>query len=276
MTTSKWLTAAQAAELLGIGRARLRNSNLLFVKVGRTRYYRRSVVEAYRPTAAQNRRAETTSRNRTTHPRYVDSAGNSRALTSHPLYGTWRGMMDRCCTGRTDRWDRYGGRGIQVYKPWHNLATFIREILALLGPRPLGETLDRYPDPDGNYEPGNVKWSTPKEQAANRGSIVDLPFCLCDFDCSSLPALCPFEQVPWATAAVVIREHRQRILESLRIPPLVSHEHTGRYDDCLACVRQDPFDAVSPFGDEFSPREHCAAAAGYTHRRLAPLGLFGL
>ncbi len=279
MTPRKWLTAAQAAELLGIGRPRLKNSDLPFVKVGRSRYYRRSDVEAYRPTAAKNRRAESASRRFTKHQRYVDELGNSLALTRHPLYATWRGMIDRCHIGRGDDWDRYGGRGIRVYKPWHNLATFIREILALIGPRPLGRTLDRIEN-DDDYEPGNVKWSTPAEQAANRGSVRDRPFCLCDFDCSSVPGLCPIQRVPWATASALVIEEMKRI-QALRdnpppLPSLVMHVHTGRYDDCLACVKQDPFDAVSPFGDEFSPSEHCFAAAGYTHRRLAPLGLIGL
>jgi len=276
MTPRKWLTAALTAELLGIGRRRLRHSNLPYVTVGRSRYYRRSDVVAYRPTAKRNRRAETASRNFTTHPRWIDADGVSCALTKHGLYATWRGMVDRCHIGRSDRWYRYGERGIEVYKPWrHDLATFVREVEARIGPRPPGRTLDRI-DNDGNYEPGNVKWSTRWEQAANRGSARDSPLCFCDFDCSSLPGLCPLDEVPWASAAAAIREYRRRVLESLCIPPLVMHVHTGDYDDCFACLKQDPFDAVSPLGDEFTPREHCRAAAGYSHRHLAPLGLFGL
>lgn len=39
--------------------------------------------------------------------------------------------------------------------------------LSDVGRRPDGHTLDRI-NVNGNYEPGNVRWATGKEQAANR------------------------------------------------------------------------------------------------------------
>lgn len=40
-----------------------------------------------------------------------------------------------------------------------------------MGPCPQGMSLDRWPDKEGNYEPGNVRWATHSEQNHNRGML---------------------------------------------------------------------------------------------------------
>jgi hypothetical protein len=101
------------------------------------------------------------------HRALVSAAIRTHGLSDHPLYGTWRIMRRRCENPRVKDYPRYGGRGIAVCAEWQDVTAFITWIEANIGPRPAGHTLDRI-DNDGNYEPGNVRWATAKEQSANR------------------------------------------------------------------------------------------------------------
>ena len=85
-------------------------------------------------------------------------------------YSSFRSMHTRCSnpnSGRPGTWELYGGRGIAVCERWSGERGFQR-FLEDMGERPKGTTLDRYPNNDGNYEPGNTRWATPTEQRANR------------------------------------------------------------------------------------------------------------
>lgn len=81
-------------------------------------------------------------------------------------YATWYGMKDRCQNKRAANYGRYGAIGVTVCARWQSFENF----LADMGPRPEGKTLDRHPNPAGNYEPGNCRWATPLEQAGNKRS----------------------------------------------------------------------------------------------------------
>lgn len=82
-------------------------------------------------------------------------------------YRLWSKLMGKCYRPTNREYGLYGGRGITVHTPWHDAATFLREIEEHLGRRPDGLTLDRI-DNDGNYEPGNLRWATRLQQARNR------------------------------------------------------------------------------------------------------------
>ena len=68
----------------------------------------------------------------------------------------------RCTNTNHHAWQHYGGRGIRF-----NFVSF-KQFFDHLGPRPEGKSLDRYPDNNGHYEIGNVRWATRSEQSKNR------------------------------------------------------------------------------------------------------------
>lgn len=104
-------------------------------------------------------------------PPYNQGADNpywKGGVSRHPLYQMWAGMVGRCTCPTKTGWHRYGGRGITVCDAWRDFSVFLDDITTAIGPRPDGKSLDRI-DNDGNYEPGNVRWATRKEQARNKG-----------------------------------------------------------------------------------------------------------
>jgi hypothetical protein len=79
-------------------------------------------------------------------------------------YAAWRGMKTRCLNSKHASFHYYGGRGIKVCARW--LASF-DAFFADMGRCPKNRSLDRKNN-DGNYEPGNCRWATKKQQSANR------------------------------------------------------------------------------------------------------------
>lgn len=90
----------------------------------------------------------------------------THGLRYHNLYGTCRMALQRCHNPKHESYGNYGGRGIIVCEKWHDISVFIKDLETLLGEKPEGYELDRV-ETNGNYEPGNVKWSTRTEQCRN-------------------------------------------------------------------------------------------------------------
>lgn len=93
-------------------------------------------------------------------------------LWSHPLHKVWESMMARCYREKTPHYHNYGGRGITVCERWHEFLSFFEDVVS--GYKH-GLSLDRINN-DGNYEPSNTRWATPKQQMNNRRTNVRIEF----------------------------------------------------------------------------------------------------
>ena len=99
----------------------------------------------------------------------LSTHGHTRCKQRSRTYYSWSSMKQRCANQNTPRYKDYGGRGIRVCNRWLKFENFLED----MGEKPEGYriSIDRI-DNDGNYEPNNCKWSTPKEQASNRRNNV--------------------------------------------------------------------------------------------------------
>lgn len=103
--------------------------------------------------------------------------GNAKVhgLTGSVEHNAWLALRDRCRNPRLKQFRDYGGRGIRVCERWDGPQGFVN-FLAGMGPRPSrSHSLDRV-DVNGNYEPGNCRWATHKEQSRNRRNTYAIAF----------------------------------------------------------------------------------------------------
>lgn len=126
-----------------------------------------------------------------------------------PVYYVWQSMIQRCHDPANKSFPRYGGKGIQVCQEWRE--SFVA-FMSYMGPRPEGLTLDRI-DSKGNYEQGNVRWATYKQQARNTSrnhlhTIDGVTRCLAEW--------CEVLDEPWTTVKKRVAAGRDPFLRMRR------------------------------------------------------------
>jgi len=98
--------------------------------------------------------------------------GHARTDCRTPEYLAYNAMKQRCFNNHRKGWEHWGGKGVTIYPEWlgeNGFATW----LSYVGCRPSPtHSLDRFPNRDGNYEPGNVRWATRQEQNSNTVSSI--------------------------------------------------------------------------------------------------------
>lgn len=102
---------------------------------------------------------------------YITSCGcylENRSKDADPIKrikGIHKGIMTRCYKETNRDYPMYGGRGITICPEWQNVESFIQ--WSLENGYDNTKTIDRI-DFNGNYEPGNCRWTTWDIQCRNK------------------------------------------------------------------------------------------------------------
>jgi hypothetical protein len=135
----------------------------------------------------------------------------------------WRTMIQRCHNPNSNGYYLYGSRGIKVCERWR---TSFEAFCEDMGARPSpSHTIDRI-DNDGNYEPGNVRWGTKKQQSTNSrrnitATINGETLCMTDW-CRKLG-------VSYACVQTRVTRRGWDLKRALFTPPQSPNRANGRF-----------------------------------------------
>jgi hypothetical protein len=138
----------------------------------------------------------------------------THGLSASPEYQCWADMKQRCLNPDAKFFEHYGGRGVTICDRWRDS---FEDFISDVGHRPTpAHTIDRHPDNDGNYEPGNVRWATRQQQIDNRRNTRKI---MIDGETLSLTQACKKFGVDRKLVATRIYEYGWSVERALT-PPL--------------------------------------------------------
>ncbi len=153
------LVGQQFGHLTVVGLARMLNHRCIWLcrcDCGETSEVRGADLRMGSTRSCGCRQLENCRKSTTTH-------GHTRNGTQSLSYRSYFAAKTRCTNRKQPHWYLYGGRGIRFR--FKSFEQFYKE----MGDRPKGKSLDRINN-EGHYEPGNVRWATPREQWLNSRS----------------------------------------------------------------------------------------------------------
>jgi hypothetical protein len=138
----------------------------------------------------------------------------SHGLGEHPLYTTWRNMLDRCLNPANTAYYNYGFAGVTVCERWADLETGCQAFIDDMGEKPdPGHSIERR-DPLGPYSPENCRWATRKEQRANQRKLPRVRIDLLR-QCAVAEGI-PLEQINAALARVAALAPKLEVAQTLK------------------------------------------------------------
>ncbi|EEX4841314.1 hypothetical protein NRE35_004220 [Salmonella enterica] len=100
----------------------------------------------------------------------ISKSATTHGMSRTPIYRVWSAMVERCTNPNHPAYKNYGGRGIKIHPDFETFAGFYNHVWMGYKPK---LTLDRINN-DGDYEPGNIRWTTRSEQANNQRSNLKI------------------------------------------------------------------------------------------------------
>lgn len=101
----------------------------------------------------------------------MDVIRKEKRVIREPLYHIYAGIRSRCYSKKDPSYHNYGGRGIKMCDEWRS-DFYSFQNWAFDNGYKKGLWIDRI-DNDGNYEPGNCRWTTAKVQQRNKRTNIN-------------------------------------------------------------------------------------------------------